>query len=441
MQSSPFDNLPHLSLEDALKILDTPVKDLEMSSDYYKAVFHLLKYPGIRTERALIRLIESESMDQAITIARKKAVEVLARLKCFESIPVIGKCLLSNDQYLVENAVWALNELGCEDEKLHQRILSLLDDPRQNHRVIIKSLSGLGVKAAIPKIKAFLVNEEASPSVLGASIVAISILCKRGDLLNRLEPHLFLPNQVDRYAAIQDMIDGNVFNLLPSILKSPVPNSYRLKALNCLWPDPCEPKKNYEVCGIVSSLIRDDPKKLFLLHQYDFVPDIKFLINEFFCTDFSRCYLALKTLLVRPTEEIWPHLLTQFTRFKKDYGALYFAIKVFSFKSDWSQEASNKISDLILFSLDKSWPEYMKFKPAAILTFMKFLPEEFIASIPNLLDYKITPFWCSRFATLMSIQQLFEAGKLKNSSVCLEASIEDPHRFVAAKSRIMANYL
>ena len=51
MNIDSFDNLPQLSKNDALKILKTPIHQLSLASDYYKAVFHLAKYPSPETEK------------------------------------------------------------------------------------------------------------------------------------------------------------------------------------------------------------------------------------------------------------------------------------------------------------------------------------------------------------------------------------------------------
>ena len=53
MNPSYFDTLPSLSKNDALEILKTPINRLKLTSDYYKAVFHLSKYPSSQTENAL----------------------------------------------------------------------------------------------------------------------------------------------------------------------------------------------------------------------------------------------------------------------------------------------------------------------------------------------------------------------------------------------------
>ena len=66
MKKRIFDNLPHLSKDEALNILSKPIGQLELSSDYYKAVFHLFNYPGDDTEKALLELLEVHSNKQTV---------------------------------------------------------------------------------------------------------------------------------------------------------------------------------------------------------------------------------------------------------------------------------------------------------------------------------------------------------------------------------------
>ena len=90
--SSSFDNIhPGLSQAGSLQILSTPVSQLDSMSDYYMAASHLINFPGQETEQALILLVETDSEEQALVLARRKAVEVLARLGCKAAIPAIGK--------------------------------------------------------------------------------------------------------------------------------------------------------------------------------------------------------------------------------------------------------------------------------------------------------------------------------------------------------------
>ena len=141
--SSSYDNIhPGLSHHDALAILEQSLDSLDSASDYYMAAAHLVNFPGNKTEEALLRLIDNSSTEQAVNLARRKAVEVLGRLGVQRSIPSIGRCLRSDDPYLVENAAWALLQLNCQDVELHQAMFQLLNDPSQSRRVLIQALVG-----------------------------------------------------------------------------------------------------------------------------------------------------------------------------------------------------------------------------------------------------------------------------------------------------------
>ena len=48
--------------------LSTPINEIQLISDYYKAVFHLIKHPGIETERALMKLVNADSEELSITV-------------------------------------------------------------------------------------------------------------------------------------------------------------------------------------------------------------------------------------------------------------------------------------------------------------------------------------------------------------------------------------
>ena len=112
MNVGPFDTLPPLSKKDALRILRTPLKDLKLSSDYYKAVFHLSKFPCPETEEALLELVKCDSFENPILLAKRKAIEVLGKMRCKKAIPFIGNNLHHQDPYIVENSAWALQEIG-----------------------------------------------------------------------------------------------------------------------------------------------------------------------------------------------------------------------------------------------------------------------------------------------------------------------------------------
>ena len=86
-----FNNIHQgLTCAEARRILSLSVEDLESQSDFYMAAAHLINCSCVETEDASIKFVTKISTEQAVKIARRKAVEVLARLGVKRSVPVIG---------------------------------------------------------------------------------------------------------------------------------------------------------------------------------------------------------------------------------------------------------------------------------------------------------------------------------------------------------------
>ena len=201
-----FDNIhPSLSFEKALGILATPEEDLDLSSDYYMAVCHLLNFPGDRTEDALLNIASNESDTQAIRLARRKSLEILGRLGCCRALPVLARCLDNSDPYLVENAVWSLLQIGSNDPVVHQRLMDLLVENQSNQRIIIQCLAGLDVQEAVDVIQQCL--KSPTDSVRTAAGSALCRLTGDRGYLDALEPLLFSVSQMDRQMVIEDLAD------------------------------------------------------------------------------------------------------------------------------------------------------------------------------------------------------------------------------------------
>ena len=160
-----------LSWNGAIEILATEFQDLESDSDYYMAIAHLVNFPGQFANEALLNFLGRVSTESAVLLAQRKAVEVLGRLGVTQSQAKIASFLDSSDIYMVENAAWALAQIGCQDQSVHQRLIRLLHDSRQNQRVLIQSLSQLSVFTALPTIVPLMGHEKSS--VRGAAIAAI----------------------------------------------------------------------------------------------------------------------------------------------------------------------------------------------------------------------------------------------------------------------------
>lgn len=436
--SSSYDNIhPGLSHHDALAILEQSLESLDSASDYYMAAAHLVNFPGDKTEEALLRLIDNSSTEQAVNLARRKAVEVLGRLGVQRAIPSIGRCLRSDDPYLVENTAWALLQLNCQDVELHQAMLPLLNDPGQSRRVLIQALVGLEVHAALPVLQSL--QDEANPGVRGAALAGVAQLSGDSSRLQELEDHLTLPNQMDRQSAIQDLIDCRATYLLPSILKAPVSPVFRLRALRALWPGQDKVHAGLDLLTCLDTLIWDQPEDLVLAHCYDTEPTTLFLFDEFFGTDFSRCYLALSVLKHRPAEELWPDFWKRWQEDAyNDYGAHYFFIQLLRSVDDWPSAASPAIESLLLEAMNSKRPQFGKSKAAACLALNKHFPDIWSKSVQRLLSSDFTANWELRYATLMGLDA-FCVGNFHELFTHLynDLAVQDPDLFVDRKRQAL----
>ena len=441
VSSSRFNNIhPGLDLEESLRILSLPVAELESSSDRYMAAAQLLNFPGWQSEQALLQLLADGDKTQATQLAKRKAVEVLARLGCRDAIQSIGKCLNSDDHYLVENAAWALHQLGCQDQGFINQMVALLADRRQNRRVLIQSLAGLRVMQALPEISA-LQNDD-RPGVRGAAIAAVATLSGSKDRILSLGEQLFLPNQMDRQSAIQDVIDAGAQELLEEIMRTPVSPVFRMRAVRLLWPEAQPLCNGLSLLDTLDSLLLDSPESLQLVHSYGEKQENLFLINEFFGTDFSRCYLALQTLACEAGEHLWPLLEQRWLEeAHNDYGAHYFFIRLFAMVANWGPEKT-KVENHCEDAIFNRRPQFTKSRPAAILALLRLQPERLNALIPQLLDPVVESNWECRYASWMAVAQMITKGlSIGTQHVHLLIETNDPSTFVESKKRQVAGLL
>ena len=269
-----------LGKDEAINILKTPSNQLSSQSDAYMAAAHLINFPGEDTKQALLDLIRSEENSQARNIAKRKAVEVIGRLGYRDLIDDIGKCLISQDAYLVENAAIALGDLGCTNEAWIDIIIGMIENgERSNTRALIQTLSRLKVVKALPAISAHLQSESASTR--GAAASACISLGAEESKSTILEENLFAANQMDRQCAIQDIIDANDSSLAKKILKAPVSPVFRIRAIRKLNIGATESMTWKELLRDIDSLIIDDPNSIDIVHRYESRPTNDFLVQEF----------------------------------------------------------------------------------------------------------------------------------------------------------------
>ena len=428
-----FDNIhPELTCEHARQILLQPINELESQSDYYMAASHLINCPGLETEQALVDLLENPINEQAVNIAKRKAVEVLGRLDATSLISKIGRCLWSEDRYLVENTICALKQLKCSQPELIEKMIGLLSENQYNQRALIQCLASLSVQESLPAIEAL--KESDSPGIRGAAIAADAQLSGNRKHLSVIADHLLLPNQMDRQCAIQDLIDAQAVEHLPSIVASPVSPAFRMRACRLLLNSPDQNSVLLKSIQLIDTILIDEPDDITIVHEYDATPNPDFLVRDLFNTDFSRCYLALKTLSCIPSDVLWPVLSKQWDEeAHNDYGAHYFFIRLMGSRSDWSHQALSCIDEILQTSAINMRPQFQKSRSAAIYSMAQLNPSRFLELIPMFLADQYLPPWDCRYAVILALELISNRVTQLEANDLLKQFADDGDCFVQAK--------
>ena len=428
-----FDNIhPELTCQHARQILLQPINELDSQSDYYMAASHLINCPGPETEKSLADLLECSQDDQAVKIAKRKAVEVLGRLGATYLISKVGQCLWSDDQYLVENTVFALQRLKCSEPKLIQKMLHLLQEDTYNQRVLIQCLSSLSIHQIVPLLKGLQLAE--SPGVRGAAISAIAQLTGDTKQLSSIVNHLTLPNQMDRQCAIQDLIDAGALECLRPIVRAPVSPAFRLRACRLLITSEVLDSESIHYLPLIDSLLVDDPDHIEIVHRYDVDPDVEFLIRDLFNTDFSRCYLALKSLRQCSGKLVWPLMLKIWEdEACNDYGAHYFFMRLLGSRADWPDDSLDFILDILKSAAVNRRPQFQKSRSAAIYSISQLNPSLFLELIPSFLDQSCSPPWDCRYVLIMAIESILKDESRQQECQLRDLLADDSDNFVRAR--------
>ena len=431
-----FDNIhPGLSCDNAVQILKTAVDDLESQSDLYMAAAHLINCPGKKTEQVLIDLLGESSDHQAVKIAKRKAVETLARLEAFNSVESIGQCLWSDDPFLVENTVWALQKLRCRDPRFIAKMLELLRCDSENQRVLIQYMSALDVRESVALLPNFL--DSSCPGVQGAAIAAFARLTNDASRLPTLVSHLTLPNQMDRQCAVQDLIDARATDCLSDIAIAPVSPAFRLRACRLLMSKDERQLEAKKFLNYVDSILVDDPFSINIVHQYDKEPLLDFLIRDLFNVDFSRCYLAMRTLQGFSSDCLFPLIVKAWEEeAHNDYGAHYFFMRLLGSRLDWTDVARGWIQNILKQASVNQRPQFQKSRAGAMMAYLKLWPYHFSDFVDECLDDSVTPPWECRYIIPLQIRNI-DAIDFDCKKNILERILQDEDPFVRSKAKMI----
>ncbi|ELS05273.1 PBS lyase HEAT-like repeat protein [Xenococcus sp. PCC 7305] len=415
-----FANMFNLTEDHAIALLKKPLEELKDKSERYVAASHLINFPTERSINALIETIEDTNPDMFHRIARRKAVESLGRLNAKEALPIIQKCLEDEDNYTVENAVWAIGQIGTEDDEVLSAIANLLDRPGQSYRLIIQTLAKFQYQPALETIKPFRDSED--ETIASSAITTVARLTQDYSEMNKVVAFLQHTNVNARRLSIQDLIDANYYQAIPALTKAPVSVAFRLRGLRLLAQSAIASGNMTfaEVEPYLDTVIRDRPQDLEMVHEYDQNPAWEFLLRELYQTDFGRCYLGTYTILQEHSTTAPEALIANYHQEgRSDYGAHYHIVKILG----WLKYQPGK--EVIIEALQNTQPQFQKSRAAAALALGELGA---IDTIPLLKEALTTSIFDLKYAALLALEKLGD-----NTGASLIA--EDPDLLLRSKAQ------
>lgn len=405
MTNKRFFNIFNLTEAEAIELLDTPLDRLAEDESRYVAASHLINFNTEASINALMRAIANDDPELDNRIVRRKSIETLGKLQAKLALPAIRNCLTDSDCYTVENAVWAIGEIGTADSVILEEIAKILERSGQNYRVIIHTLTKLDYRAALDRIGPL--TESADEATASAAISAVCRFTGDYTQMERVIALLFHPNRNARRACIQDLIDANYYPAIPEIAKCPVSIVFRLRAIRLLADrGVAEGKIGFaDVKSSLEQTLFDRPGNLELIHEYDKPPELSFVIRQLYETDFGLCYLATQTIL-DDFASVAPAALfaTYEEEAYNDYGAHYHVMKLIG----WLKYAPGY--DLLVEALNNREPQFQKSRAAAALALGELGDQRAIPLLIGCLDAKI---WDLKYAALMALDQLGDTSGQK----------------------------
>ncbi len=408
----------NLTEDQAIALLDTPQAEIGEEDSRYIAASHLVNFPTEQSIQALIRAVQQNEPGLDNRIVRRKSVETLGRLQAAQALTVIRTCLQDEDCYTVENAAWAIGEIGTTNADILEEVAQLLDRPGQTYRVIIHTLTKLNYQPALERIRRF--TENTDPPTASAAIAAVCRLTRDYSDMEKVVDMLQHKNVLGRRLSIQDLVDARYYDALLNIARCPVSLVFRLRGIRLLAFEgiPSGAITFATIQPALEQTLRDYPGDLDLVHSYEEIPALSFLIRELYETDFGRCYLASKTILEHYSDSAPAALFATYAlEANNDYGAHFHVMKLFG----WLKHSP--AYDLLLESLHNTQPQFQKSRAAAAIALGE-LGE--VRAIPELKASLETTIWDLKYAALMALEKLGDVSGCKIAAA-------DPDWLIQAK--------
>ncbi|CCH65886.1 Bilin biosynthesis protein CpeY [Richelia intracellularis HM01] len=393
-----FFKLFNLTEEEAIAILDKSPGQLGENDSRYVAASHLASFPTEASINSLIRAVKNTESSLENRIVRRKSIESLGHLKARQALLLIYGCLADDDCYTVENAVWAIGEIGTRDTNILEEIAKLLDKPEQIYRVIIHTLAKLEYKPALYRILQFVEHDD--KTIASAAIATIYRFTGNNSSMPQVVDFLQNPKVYVRRLCIQDLVNVNYYSAIPEIAICSVSPVFRLRGIRMLAEVGIADGvlAFMDIEPYLDKVIFDHPQDLNLVHEYDTTPTLEFSIRELYETDFGRCYLATQTILKNYRNIAGEALIMACTKEAyNDYGAHYHIVKLLG----WLKYTP--AYPILIEALYNQEPQFQKSRTAAAIALGELGQKQAISKLKDCME---TTIWELKYAALISLGKL-----------------------------------
>jgi bilin biosynthesis protein len=258
------------------------------------------------------------------------------------------------------------------------------DKHGQTYRVIIHTLTKLHYEPALERIRKFV--DDADSPTASAAIASVCRLTRGYSQMDKVVAMLQHKNVLGRRLSIQDLIDARYYDAIPNIARCPVSLVFRLREIRMLAEAGISARAmTFEtIQPYLEQTLLDRPDALDLVHSYEQLPTLPFLMRELYETDFGRCYLASKTILEHYSDSAPAALFATYDEeANNDYGAHFHVMKLFG----WLKHAP--AYDLLLEALHNKQPQFQKSRAAAAIALGELGDQRAIPELIACLETKI----------------------------------------------------
>lgn len=412
----------------AIEILEKEIGELSDVEDRFIAAERLKFFPSERSARALMSFVDKfdsskvSECDTEERIARRKAVETLGRHKgaflADEVKEFLSRYFQDVDAHVVENAVWALGEIGGDlSESLLEKVVSVLDQEKIEKRVVIQTLLRAGYKPAIEKLKKLAESEDLG--VTTAALSAVAALSGDSSVMGPVSEVLKSEDLNARRYAIEDIKLGGYIEGTEKVAVCPNSLVLRARTVRSLLDKRKEEeselgmKLDDDTAQMVDRLIWDHPGDLDLLgmkKETRRARDLARNVQQLYKNDALYNYLACRTIAEdyrgENNEEAGTALMKSYNDLGYfDYFGAYHVYKTLG----WIGYEGGY--DLLIENAVKLPPRFFNHKAGAITALAELGRQDALEAIADIASE--TRIWEVKYACLVASERLGDNGSLR----------------------------